>query len=103
MYIYIYMGQFRQNAIFLICIKFNCSFHLNRYTFRMIEATDLLLATHPTTPYLYDTLPSLLMIHTKGITPKGLKIINILQRLSMTLVRANVRALLSRAISDTGY
>ena len=35
--------------------------------------------------------------------PKSAAITALYQRLSMTLVRANVRALLSRAISDTGY
>ena len=35
--------------------------------------------------------------------PKSASVTALYQRLSMTLVRANVRALLSRAISDTGY
>ena len=34
---------------------------------------------------------------------KSASVTALYQRLSMTLVRANVRALLSRAISDTGY
>ena len=35
--------------------------------------------------------------------PKSAAVTGLYQRLSMTLVRANVRALLSRAISDAGY
>ena len=40
---------------------------------------------------------------TRQNCPKSASVTALYQRLSMTLVRANVRALLSRAISDTGY
>ena len=40
---------------------------------------------------------------TRQNCPKSESVTALYQRLSMTLVRANVRALLSRAISDTGY
>ena len=40
---------------------------------------------------------------TRQNCPKSASATALYQRLSMTLVRANVRALLSRAISDAGY
>ena len=45
---------------------------------------------------------SLSLGHTSEL-PKSASVTALYQGLSMTLVRANVRALLSRAISDTGY
>ena len=41
--------------------------------------------------------------HVRLNCPKSASVTAVYQRLSMTLVRANVRALLSRVISDTGY
>ena len=40
---------------------------------------------------------------TRQNCPKSAAVTALYQRLSMTLVRANVRALLSRTISDAGY
>ena len=40
---------------------------------------------------------------TRQNCPKSASVTALYQRLSMTLVRANVRALLSRTISDAGY
>ena len=57
-------------------------FCLNRYNFRMVNATDVQFVVNPTTSYLYGTfdfcpLGPLRMVHTKGVT-LGVQNLNII-------------------------